>query len=592
MIGDLPVAPVKTILAQGIDVNVTTEPGVTALHLAQIKGRQEIVDLLLARGANPNIQMPGTEKLIDFLFTRAVKADYPGAAVLVAQEGKIVYQKGFGLAQIDKNIPITPETTFRIGSVTKQFTASAILKLVEEGRLALDDKLSKFIPDFPRGDEVTIHHLLTHTSGIHSYTNVPDFMEKVTEPIEPDTLVNKIKTFDYDFNPGDQWIYNNSGYFLLGYIIEKVSGKSYEAFLKQAFFESLGMENTGVYRRDLNLPHEALGYSYESDEVKPAVDWDMSHAGGAGNLYSNVLDLYRWNEAVFNGKVLSQASLEAASQPVKLNNKEIATGMSSHGYGYGWALGNMRGLKEIKHGGGLNGFNSYLCRLPEKNFTVVVLSNCLGNIPNLSPGAIANQIAELYFWPELEKQVSYATQENIDSTLLDDYVGRYDYGPSGIMKVVREGDRLFAQLATQPRFEIFPRTANEFFWKVVEARIVFERDDAGKVTHAIHHQGGAEFKVTKIAAEAEAQVDPSIYDQYVGEYELMPNAIFTVTREKDRLWVQLANQPRLEVFPRSEKEFFYKQVNASIEFVRDESGTVTSLILHQAGMHKTAPKIK
>src|SRR5690606_8818756 len=178
----------------------------------------------------------------------------------------------------------TPETKFRIGSVTKQFTASAILKLQEEGRLKLTDKLDKYFPGFPRGNEVTIHHLLNHTSGIHSYTGKDDFVKKVVAPITSDELVNYFKNDPYDFNPGDAYRYNNSGYFLAALIVEKVSGKSYGKFLDETFFKPLQMKNTGVHSSTLKLSKEAKGYTKENNEYKKALDWNMSWAGGAGAL--------------------------------------------------------------------------------------------------------------------------------------------------------------------------------------------------------------------------------------------------------------------------------------------------------------------
>ena len=167
--------------------------------------------------------------------------------MLVARDGKVLLSHGFGMADLSHDVPITPTTKFRIGSVTKQFTAAAILKLQEEGRLSVNDKLSKFFPDFPRGDEVTIHHLLTHTSGIKSFTSKPDFMATVTSPATSDQMIDSFKNDPFDFDPGEELSYNNSGYFLLGLIIEKVSGKSFNDYLRDTFFEPLGMHDTGVH---------------------------------------------------------------------------------------------------------------------------------------------------------------------------------------------------------------------------------------------------------------------------------------------------------------------------------------------------------
>jgi CubicO group peptidase (beta-lactamase class C family) len=292
------------------------------------------------------------------------------AAVLVARDGQILFEKGYGLADIENHVPVTPATSFRIGSITKQFTTAAILKLQEQDKLSVADTLSKYIVSFPRGGEVTLHHLLTHTSGIHSYTNKPGFPSAVIHPAKPLEVIQSIEADPYDFGPGRQWLYDNSGYFLLGYIVETVSGESYGDFLRKSFFEPLEMSHTSVYRNDHPPEREALGYEPDSKASRRyarAPDWDMTWAGGAGALSSTVEDLYRWNEAVFGGKVLAPASLQAA-----FTSGRIADG-SQTGYGYGWFVSTLRGEQMISHGGGLPGFQSSLLRLPRERFTVVVL---------------------------------------------------------------------------------------------------------------------------------------------------------------------------------------------------------------------------
>ena len=239
------------------------------LHLTRLLGL--IGCALIAVAAETAEARPAVSEKADALLSGLIETNDPGLAVLVAQNGKILFEKCYGLADREHHVPVIPQTTFRIGSIGKQFTASAILKLQEKGKLSVNDKLSKYIPDFPRGDEVTLRHLLTHTSGIHSYTEKDGFMGRVTSAIKPDDLINSFKNDPYDFDPGKKWHYDNSGYFLLGRIVEKVSGQSYGDFLQKNFFEPLGMTNTGVYRAHLGLPHEALGYSLEGAEFTDAV---------------------------------------------------------------------------------------------------------------------------------------------------------------------------------------------------------------------------------------------------------------------------------------------------------------------------------
>jgi CubicO group peptidase (beta-lactamase class C family) len=582
---------VQQLLSYGINVNAIDKLGLTAWQSASIHGQKEISDYLTSKGADTKRVLPPPDILVDKLLNQIVKGDSPGAAVLVAKDGKILFKKGYGYSNIGHLVPITPETKFRIGSITKQFTAASILRLKEQGKLDLNDPLSKYLPDFPRGNEVTIHHLLTHTSGIHPYTEKPDFIETVTVPVKPENLIESIKKDPYDFAPGSRWKYNNSGYFLLGTIVEKVSGQSYADFLKKNFFEPLEMQNTGVHRSADVLDHEAEGYSYEEGKIKKALNWDMSRAGGAGSLYSTVDDLFRWNEAVFQGKVLNAASLKQAFTPVSTSQDPKVGENRDEGYGYGWSLSKLRGLQEISHGGGLQGFLSFLLRYPEENFTVVVLANAAAPPPGLDPGNLAHEIAQYYIGNKMEPRHNPKAIQMAPEAL-DAYVGRYDYG-GAILTVTREGNRIFAQLTGQPRFEIFPKSETEFFWKVVEARVTFVKNEKGEVIKAIHHQGGNVIDASKLKEEAAVSLDPKLLDRYVGKYDYgQGKMILTVTREENHLFAQLTGQPKFEIFPTSETEFFWKVVTANITFVTDDQGKVIKGVHRQGGQTLEVPKIE
>lgn len=581
---------IELLIESGADINIPSGIGLTAYQAALISGRTAVAKMLITEGADTTVAIPARTDLVTALFDKALEGRSAGAAVLVAVDGEIAYQRGFGYADIGNEVAVTPDTKFRIGSITKQFTAAAILKLQEEGRLKVTDQLSNYFPDFPRGDEVTLHHLLTHTSGIHSYTSEPDFIDKVIVEANPDSMIADIRGFAYEFDPGEEWLYNNSGYYLLGRIIESVSGKSYEEYLEETFFEPLHMDDTGVHHATDILDKEATGYSYVNGTLKKALDWNMSWAGGAGALYSTVGDLYRWNEALYNGTILSEASRTAAFTPVVLSDGTTDTPLGGE-YGYGIVIGELRGLVEISHGGGLHGFVSHLARYPQKNLTVCVLSNC-APAHRLAPGQIAMKLAEIYLWEEMAPVESYATDTSIDPEIYDDYVGRYEFPMGGaILEITREDDKLFAQLSGQSRFEIFPQSESEFFWKVVDASITFMRDAEGTVTHAVHNQLGREFEAPRLAEEREASVDPAVYDSYVGKYQLTPQMILTITREKDRLFSQATGQAKVEIFPKSDTEFFLKIVKAEITFVMDETGSVTHLILNQGGRTFNAPRI-
>jgi len=577
----------KMLLDYGVDINIKGVNGLTPYQAAQIKGRADIQQFLLEKGADTSVAMPTARELTDNQFNHFFNNKTSGAAVLVARNGEILYQNGYGMQNIKKRLPVTPETEFRIGSITKQFTAAAILKLQEEGKLSVTDKLSKYYPDFPRGDEVTIHHLLTHISGIHSYTNSPGFLSNVEKTIKSPDLIEIIKTDPYDFDPGEQWKYNNSGYFILGHIIEQVSGLSYNDFLRINFFEPLGMHNTGVHYKGIKLEHEAAGYSFEGSSCNLALNWDMSWAGGAGNLYSTVGDLFKWNEGLYSGQVLNESSLQAAFTPVKLNNGDIPQEVGK--YGYGLVIEEFRGVKRIGHGSGLNGFSTYLVRFPKLNITVIVLSNAQPGAPGFSPNNAMLDITEFFFYPELASRNSLVTDKSVDPKTYPDFVGRYDY-TRGVMEFTVENDKLYAQFTGQGKAEVFPAGQDEFFWKAVEARVKFLRDENGKVSHVVHYQGGQEIKAPRLVDTPVAPVDPAIYDSYVGDYQLAPNFILTISKENNRLYTQATGQGRFEIFPSSETEYFLKVAKAEITFNKDESGKVVSLTLHQAGRDMQAPK--
>ncbi len=580
------VEAIKTLLDLGANINAPNKHGLTPLHAAKIRGNQEMVAHLLAKGADAKLPMPPPEKLVDAMFKEIVGTNSPGAAVLVARNGKILFQHGYGEQDREKHLPITPDTQFRIGSITKQFTATCILQLQEQGKLTVNDSLAKFFPDFPRGEEVKLHHLLHHTSGIKSYTDKPGFLESAPKFIKPNDLINSFKNDPFDFSPGKGWHYNNSGYFLLGHIVQKVSGEPFADYLRKHIFEPLGMKHTGIYYRGIKLEHEAIGYSYANGENPKALDWDMSRAGGAGALYSTVGDLFLWNEAVFNGKVMTSASCLAAFTPVKLPADE-----QRMDYGYGWITSANRGLRVIGHSGGLNGFSSDLARFTNHNLTVVVLANAMPTPPGLNPAALAQEVGQLYLWADMEPRKKFVADSKVDPKGFDDYLGRYDYG-GAVCEITREGNRVFAQLTNQPKWEIFPSAKNEFFWKAVDAQLTFERNEKGEVVRGIHRQGGQTIKVAKLPSLVAAKVDPARLAAYAGRYDYGNGAVLTVTKEGDRLFAQMTGQGKAEIFPKSETEFFWKIINAQITFVKNEKGEVIKGLHQQGGTKIEAPRLK
>ena len=533
-----------------------------------------------ARAAEPSFTEGATRYL-----TEHTAGSTPGVAVLVARDGKIVFQGGFGLADVAKKTPITTETKFRIGSISKQVTAAAILRLAEQGKLALGDPLEKYFPGFPHGRDITLRHLLTHTSGLHSYTEKPEFLGRVAKAIEPGKLIAWFQDDPPDFAPGAGFHYNNSAYFLLGEIVAKVSGKPFADHLRETFFDPLGMKDTGIFVNSKPPSRMASGYSFNDGKFGPALDWDMSWAGGAGALYSTVGDLFRWNEALFGGRVVNAEWFKAATTPVVL-----PANVDGMNYGYGLIMAAIRGLPTVGHGGGLNGWSSDLVRLPAQNCTVVVLANALPPGPGIAPGVISRALVEKLLDDEIQKLPPLTEDSSVDPKGFTNFVGRFDYHGT-IMTVSVEGDALFSQLSGQDKFRIFPKAKDEFFWKVTDAQVVFLRDEKGKVNAARHTQGGSFFRAPRLPDDA-VKLTSAQLDAFVGRYQYGPGAIMTVSREGALLMAQLTGQPKYPLFPKSETEFEWRVVPASVKFVKGADGKVAKGVHTQNGATFDAPKIK
>jgi D-alanyl-D-alanine carboxypeptidase len=514
-----------------------------------------------------------------------VRSDLFSGSVLVAHDGQPQFRKSFGLANREWEIPITPDTKFRIGSVTKQFTAAAILQLVERGKLKLDDPISEYYTYAPTPwQKITIRHLLTHTSGIPSYTALPDFPNKISKVHRtPQEIIQLTQNEPLEFEPGTQFAYDNTGYILLGYVIEKVTGQSYVQYLQENIFGPLGMHDTGYDDSATIIPRRASGYRYSGGHWDNTSYVDMSLPFAAGSLYSTIDDLLIWDQALSGAKVLSIASLQVMFTD------------NGHAYGFGWFIRKQFDHHLQTHNGVINGFRATVDRYPDDKLTIIVLSN----IETAPVTKIARELAALQFG------VAESYHEaSVDPTLLDGYVGHYKLGPKFVLNVSRDGDRLIVQATKQPKLEVFAESDRVFFYKVVDARITFEVDPRGHATRLVLHQNGRDRPGPRIDdAEAkrleelppkehrEVSVDPKLFDGFVGRYQLGPNFILTISREGDRLLSQATGQPKAEIFPESERDYFLKVVDAQITFETDDHGHAIRLILHQGGLDTPAARI-
>ena len=490
-------------------------------------------------------------------------------SVLVARGDQVIFSKGYGSANLEWNIPNSPTTRFRLGSVTKQFTAACILLLEERGKLKTDDLVKKYMPDAPAAwDQITLFHLLTHTSGIPNFTSFPDYSSLEPFAATPQKLVSLFRDKPLDFQPGEKWSYSNSGYVLLGYLLEKVSGESYQKFIQDNIFTPLGMKDSGYDSNSAIILRRAAGYAPGKDGPVNAGFIHMTIPFSAGALYSTTEDLLRWEEGLFGGKLLSAASLAKMTTPFK------------NDYAFGVGVRTVNGRKVMDHGGGIEGFNTFLAYFPDEKLTLVVLANLNGQAPQ----DIANRLAAVVHGEKVELP-SERKEITVAPKILEQYVGTYQMAPKIEMKITLEGGQLVTQLSGQGKVPLFAESETKFFPKVVDAEIEFGRDEKGDVAWLVLHQNGRDMKAPRISSKVvekkEVAVSPEILARYVGTYELRPGFDMVITLEGSQLISQATGQGKIPLFAESETKFFPKVIDAQIEFFKDDKGAVTYLVLHQ-----------
>ncbi len=313
-----------------------------------------------------------------------------GVSIAIEHRGELLVAKGYGSADLESSTPATAETVYRIGSVTKQMTAALILQLVEQGKIRLDDELTKFLPDYPtQGRRITIHHLLTHTSGIRNFTSLgPRYSAFSRLDLTEDQLIAEFAKEPFDFEPGAQYRYNNSAYFLLGVIIGKVTGTPYPALVESVLFSPLGLGSSSYCHNSRLIPKRAQGYLVDQGVVVNDHPISMNIPGGAGALCSTVLDLLAWQRALDGGRVLGPEQLTA------MRTGHVKSGASGQ-YGYGVGVGALQGHAQVAHSGGINGFSAWLASYPDDRLTVVVLTNNAGGQASGLGAALARVVLGL-----------------------------------------------------------------------------------------------------------------------------------------------------------------------------------------------------
>ena len=508
---------------------------------------------------------------VDELFTAWDTNDTPGAAVAIVKDGAIIYKKGYGMANLEYDIPISPSSIFHVASVSKQFTVFSILLLEEQGKLNLDDDIRKYIPEVPEfGKTITLRHLASHTSGLRDQWNLLSMagwrMDDVITKEHILKLVSKQK--ELNFNPGDEYAYCNTGFTLLAEVVSRISDMSFAEFTKANIFDPLNMSNTLFYD-----DHEKIvknrAYSYHSDSggYKKSV---LNFANvGATSLFTTVEDLSLWSMNFSNIKVGDSTIINKMNTPAILNNGK------TFGGALGQFVGKYKGLNEIQHGGADAGYRSYLTRFPDHNFTVIVFSNSA----EFNSGRMAHKVVDVYLKDKIKtedkqeeiKEKSTSEVINIDQNIAETYVGDFELQPGFIIKVSSNDGQLSALATGQSEVLLTPLSTTEYKVEGVEAKIEFI-PNAGKNIELIKlHQGGQIMEAKRVVAFDKTSVNLS---EYSGEYyseELSTTYHFTLV--DDNL---VAKHIRLsDVSLNLAKKDMFTGNFGQIQFIRDANDTIT-----------------
>jgi len=423
----------------------------------------------------PSYSQSKAEKIDELLRTYHAIGQFNGNA-LVLDSGKLIIQKGYGYQDLDARILNNAKTIFQIGSCTKQFTAAIILRLAEQGKLKLSDKLSKYYPAFIKADSITIHHLLSHTSGVYNYTDDAQFMkDEVTKHVTEKRMFALFSDKDLEFSPGSQFKYSNSGYYILGCVIQKVTHKSYEEVIREMIFTPLGMTNSGFDFARMNNKNKAIGYtSFSDDETSKDRIVDSSVSFSAGSIYSTAGDLLKWHYALLNNTVLSRKSLDMAFTVYK------------NGFGYGWVLDSAGGKKAFYHNGSIPGFTSNIYRIEADNSCIILLNNSANpQIDQITTGIVSI----LYYWPYTLPEIKLVLELSMDSA--NKYFGIYSFNSDFKLKIFQEEGKIYAQkMGEDQKFRIYYYKADHFFLKKMDAQLEFLFKNDSNSSSLVLHQSG------------------------------------------------------------------------------------------------------
>jgi CubicO group peptidase (beta-lactamase class C family) len=403
---------------------------------------------------------------------------------LIARDGKQIFGKGYGMANFEDEVPNTPQTKFRLASVTKPFTATAILLLQEKGKLSLKDSVCQHLKDCPASwKTITLEQLLSHTSGIPDYATFPDFMTTLGQSSTPAEMIARISEKPLLFAPGEKFSYSNSNYYLLGQVIENVSGKPYALFVQENIFAPLGMRNSGYDDNSTLLKKRAAGYIKQDERIINARYMDMTKAYAAGGLYSTAEDLLLWDTALYTERLIPKRALDAMFTAGK------------GGVGFGWFVGRELNRQLITQGGLNSGFAISILRYPQERVCIILLNNFENAAPYLQ--RTGRDLSAILFGEKYELPRAQ-TVSRVDPKIYDALLGEYDFGQNRTITVTRAGDKLFAQKGGAPPLEMTPENENTFFLTGADVQLIFVKDETGRVTGMILKANGQEFQGKKV----------------------------------------------------------------------------------------------
>ena len=498
----------------------------------------------------------------------------PGAALLVAKKGEVVYQGAIGKANIELNVPMITQHVFRIASLSKQFTAVAILMLMEHGQLDLQEDIQTYLPQYPsQGHSITIEHLLTHTSGIPSVSDLPAWEEHIRDDLTTSEMIALFKNKPLDFVPGTANNYSNSGYFLLGVIIEKISGLSYADFIQKNIFDKVGMGNSYYSEAKKIIPMRASGYRRGYDGYVNAPYISMSLPFSTGALAMNVFDFYKWNEALMNGRLISTATVTKAHSQYQLSKGEFIE------TGYGWGLGKFFGQPTIEHGGSLFGFLSYASYLPEEELLVVIFSNC----DCQNPEPVLNKVLGIE-----TKNYSLKKKINLSQKTLTEYVGVYTSDAGSEKRSIQlKGNQLTYQIGNGEVYNLYPYEKDRFYFKDYLTTFHFTRDEEEGIDGIVSVHTGGTNKMKKtdksLAFQPIIDVSPITLKLYVGKYEMEADFPVEITLENDVLMGTSPGQAKMRLYATTKTRFFVKEMDATLEFIQGKEGHFSKLKLVMSG---------